>query len=110
MFDSQNQILATRLGGFIFENVSWNGNQISDIKRTSKDESWEPVYGERCSVQNSFNELVFTLTDASNPNQKLQLVCRAYDEGIAFRYIFDSQSGWDQLLTQEETSFSFDGD
>ena len=110
LFDSQNQILATRLGGFIFENVSWNGNQISDIKRTSKDESWEPVYGERCSVQNSFNELVFTLTDASNPNQKLQLVCRAYDEGIAFRYIFDSQSGWDQLLTQEETSFSFDGD
>jgi len=110
LFDNQTQVLATSLGGFIIENDSWNGNQISDIKRTSKNERWEPVYGERSSVQNSYNEVIFTLTDAANPNQKLQLVCRAYDEGIAFRYIFDSQSGWDQILTQEETSFSFDDD
>lgn len=110
MFDNQSQLLTVRIGGFIFENDSWKGNQISDIEISSKDENWEPVYGERSYVQNRYNEVIFALNDDANPNQKLQLLCRVYDEGIAFRYLFDKQSGSDQILTQEETSFSFDGD
>jgi len=110
LFDNQTQMLTARLGGLIFENDSWKGNQISDLKKSSKDEDWDPVYGERSTIQNSYNEVIFTLSDAANPNQKLQLLYRLFDEGIAFRYIFDRQSGWDHILTQEETSFSFDDD
>ncbi|MCK4992936.1 MAG: glycoside hydrolase family 97 catalytic domain-containing protein, partial [Bacteroidales bacterium] len=44
------------------------------------------------------------------PNKTLQLICRMYDEGIAFRYRFHKSYTEHLMLKKELTAFSFDGD
>lgn len=52
----------------------------------SVDDKWEPVWGEWKQIPDVFNQLTVELRDDSEPARPLELVFRAYDEGIAFRY------------------------
>lgn len=53
----------------------------------SVDEVWTPVWGKRSQVRNRFNELDLTVTFEGQPERQMGMVFRAYDGGIAFRYI-----------------------
>ena len=111
LFDSNKPVINADLGKFVFNNdVLGNGYEISKAKQTSKDEEWKPVYGERSLVHNKYNEVEITLKDKDASDKTIQLVCRVYDEGIAFRYIFDKKSIGDVVLKKELTAFNFDGD
>ena len=106
-----NPVLNVNLGRLIFENdVLGNNYSFENIKKVTVKEKWNVVYGEKSSFDNNYNEIEITLTDRDASNKKLWLICRAYDEGIAFRYKFDSISTKDLVLKKELTNFSFDGD
>jgi len=106
-----NLVLNVNLGRLIFENdVLGNNYSFENIKKVTVKEKWNVVYGEKSSFDNNYNEIEITLTDRDASNKKLWLICRAYDEGIAFRYKFDSISTKDLVLKKELTNFSFDGD
>ncbi len=111
LFDSLAPVLEADLGRFVFKgNDLWEAYHISSVKQTSTDEDWNPVYGERNIVHNTYNEVVVTLAGKDTADKRLQLICRVYDEGIAFRYLFDQESVEDLVLEKELTSFSFDSD
>ncbi|MCF7568773.1 glycoside hydrolase family 97 protein [Sabulilitoribacter arenilitoris] len=111
LYDSKIPILTVNVGSFVFEkNDSLKFDRISEVKQTLFDEEWNPVYGERNVVRNRYNQLELTLTAGSLANQELKLLCRLYDEGMAFRYLFDEKNISDQLLTKELTAFNFDSD
>lgn len=111
LFNSNKPVLQAEVGCFVFDkNVLLNAYKISNVKKTSKDEEWKPVYGERNSVRDRYNELEITLTDEGASKITLQLICRVYDEGIAFRYLFDKKSAADLVLKKELTNFNFDND
>jgi len=106
-----NPVLNVNLGRLIFENdILGNNYSFENIKKVTVKEKWNVVYGEKSSFDNNYNEIEITLTDRDASNKKLWLICRAYDEGIAFRYKFDSISTKDLVLKKELTNFSFDGD
>lgn len=55
---------------------------------------------DRCS------EAVVTLREATKPSRTWQLHLRAYDDGIAFRFHFPAQAGWNRLeLSRERSTF-----
>ncbi len=109
LFESKNEILHIAIARFIFEgDTLFEAFTISNIKETSKNETWNPVYGERNVVKNHYNELEMTLTSKKNSQKSLQLICRVYDEGIAFKYSFNKNQ--DLLLLKELTSFGFNDD
>lgn len=73
-------------------------------KTSSHDETWKPVYGERSSIRDHYNQLAVDLG-------KLQLTFRAYDEGVAFCYTLPKQPGADHVtITREATEFRFPAD
>ncbi len=81
--------------------------EIENVQSRTQDTSWKPVYGERAVVRDHFNEKTFVLTKKGVRN-KLWLIVRAYNEGIAFRYFYpeDPESGGSYLgITSEKTSF-----
>ena len=75
LFNSNKLVLQAEVGSFVFDkNVLLNAYTISNIKQTSKDEEWKPVYGERNSVRDRYNELEITLTDKGASKITLQLI------------------------------------
>ncbi len=70
---------------------------------------WTPVYGERELIRDQYNESVINIIKESRKNPVLQLVVRAYDSGIAFRYQFaENENGGPYLhITDEATEFNF---
>ena len=65
-----------------------NGIAVDKSTDTSVDLTWKPVYGERSIVRDHYNQSEIDLTQANNPRNRLKLIVRAYNEGIAFRYFF----------------------
>ncbi|MFC0772950.1 glycoside hydrolase family 97 protein [Terrimonas alba] len=80
---------------------------VADVVRGKKDTMWKPVYGERSMVKDHYEEMTATLL-RGNAKQKFQIQVRAYNEGIAFRYLLpeDPNGGMDISITNEHTEFS----
>lgn len=79
--------------------------KISSFERISKDEIWEPVYGERSRVRDNFNGIRVSLENMESKDHEMNVDIRAYNEGIAFRY--ELPFGRDYNITKEISSFPF---
>ena len=55
-------------------------------KASSHDETWKPVYGERNSIRDHYNQLTVDLRETAAPHRLLWITFRVYDEGVAFCY------------------------
>ncbi len=57
------------------------------------------------------NELTLELTEKDEPKRKLNLVFRAYDGAVAFRYVIPAQPGFEKIvITKENTTWAFEKD
>ncbi len=74
-------------------------------------ETYDLVVGKTKTVQNHYREAVIPLVEKMAPNRQINLVVRAFDDGVAFRYEFPQQAGWAACtLTDERTTFRLAGD
>jgi alpha-glucosidase len=82
--------------------------KITSIKKQEHRGSWKPVYGEKAEYPENYNEITIALIEKILPQRKLNIVFRAYDEGVAFRYEFPQQPAAKPFTIQREmTSFQF---
>ena len=82
--------------------------EITNVSRGSHDSSWENRFGDRREVRDHYNQLTVSLRERSEPHRRVDLIFRAYDEGIAFRYFLPAQEGLQQFtLSSENTGFYF---
>ncbi len=78
--------------------------QIDRVERRSINDDWVQLWGEDSLVENRCNEMVVTLRQHTNPSRQMQLIFRAYDEGIAFRYHLPAQDDIDEVVILDEVS------
>lgn len=79
--------------------------KVTSIETHSKDTVWLPVYGERKQYRQHYNEAKIMFS-SSNPQVKtFALRIRAYNEGVAFRYEFNSRDSLE--IDTELTAFTF---
>lgn len=52
------------------------------------DTVWTPLYGERSTVRDRYNQATLHTSRKDKSDYRLDVEVRAYDEGIAFRYFF----------------------
>lgn len=96
--------------GFVFErNDSLNSNlEIKKLETTSKDETWQQPWGEEIDVRNHFNELKICLQEKAGKKRRFNLIFRAFNDGIGFRYEFLSQTDLKEFQINDElTDFAF---
>jgi len=85
-----------------------NNLKIKTIKRESFSDTWINEFGERREIPDNYNQIVIGL---ENEKIMINLICRAYNEGIAFSIEFPRQEGFDSLkITDESVSYRFSGD
>lgn len=81
--------------------------EYKGVETTSRDTIWKPVYGENATIRDHYNEVTMSFAKAGRPGYTMQLVCRAYNEGVAFRYYFpENPTGIYYHITAEFTAFS----
>lgn len=87
-----------------------DGFVLTDIKTSSFDETWHPVWGENSSIRNCYNELVLYM-DQPEHYRKMNLRFRIYDDGVGFRYEFPNNGVMTYFIIKEEkTQFAMTGD
>ena len=87
-----------------------NQLEVIKVKRRSKDNSWEQVWGEQKIVRDIHNELELTLLCTVEKN-KMILRFRMFDDGIGFRYEIPRQNKIsDFTILDELTEFNLSED
>lgn len=67
-------------------NLSWSLASES-VSEQAINETWEPVFGKRAVVQNQCNELTVRAVSDHSSQLAVDVVVRAYDDGVAFRQV-----------------------
>jgi len=71
-------------------------------------EKWQVVHGKCRNILNSCKELHLWLREEGEPGRRLELFFRAYNDGVAFRYLLPKQSGMNAFkLVNERSEFHF---
>ena len=76
---------------------------LKDVKRSTFDEVWHPVWGEEANIRNHYNEMLVTLEqpvgsvesmDHSTEKKPtvMQIRFRLYNDGLGFRYEFPQET------------------
>lgn len=101
-------------------NVWTHGMEVASVDRRSEDNTWKPVYGEYAQIRDRYNEMTIHLLKggkhqdgsgtAYDKRQQylLDIIVRAYDEGVAIRYHFpEATNGLFMHISEDLTSFRF---
>ena len=98
--------------GFLLKDSDLSKNfEITKVNNSSFDETWEQVWGEKKKIRNHYNQMVVQLQQKSGEKRKLEIQFRAYDDGIAFRYVYPKQNTKDSIfIMDEKTTFNLKED
>ena len=102
-----NSALSLQLNNSSFEN-----NLIINkpVFRDSA-EDYTLLTGKASHVHDEYKEVIIPLRQTETPYHFINLVVKAFNNGVGFRYEFPKQNGWDSLtITDEHTAFNLKGD
>ncbi|MEN8120945.1 MAG: glycoside hydrolase family 97 protein [Bacteroidota bacterium] len=110
---NKSVVIDTSTLGFDFKDQASIGSDMKIIgsKTNSLNETWKMPWGEQHEVINNYNELIVNLQENKEPNRLMNIIFKAYDDGIGFRYEFPEQAKLDTLIIMDEnTRFNLTGD
>ena len=115
-----NHLVESAMGIPVDTNRVWTkGMKVTGVERRSEDNTWKTVYGEYSQIRDHYNEMTIHLLKggkhegsgtAYDKRQQylLDIIVRAYDEGVAIRYHFpEATNGLFMHITDDLTSFRF---
>ena len=115
-----NHLVESAMGIPVDTNRVWTkGMEVTSVERRSEDNTWKTVYGEYAQMRDHYNEMTIHLLKggkhegsgtAYDKRQQylLDIIVRAYDEGVAIRYHFpEATNGLFMHITEDLTSFRF---
>ncbi|MCP4263672.1 MAG: glycoside hydrolase family 97 protein [Planctomycetes bacterium] len=111
-YKNQPIVIESRLG-LAFKNAAEMeaGFDIFSVTSSSNNSTYSPVYGERKTVRDHYNQLVVELKESIPPRRRLKLIFRAYNEGAAFCYTIPKQKALKNFtISVEKTQFGFAAD
>ena len=82
--------------------------EITGSDRQSHSETWEDAFNVRRRVPDHYNQLTIHLRERQAPSRQFDLIFRAFNEGVAFRYFLPEQAALGKfVLAAENTGFYF---
>jgi alpha-glucosidase len=86
-----------------------NDFEITQTQRLSHDSVWENPFGPKREIPDHYNQLKISVKERHVPGRRVDLIFRAYNEGVALRYFLPSQEHLTKFaLSSENTGFYFD--
>jgi alpha-glucosidase len=127
--DGMNKVILTVDDGEIYYSVSRKGEEVlkpsqlglvlkngtvlgtkmkvDNVSRNSFNETWEQPWGEKRLIENRYEEMTIHLLSGNGEKYYMDLIFRAFNDGIAFRYEIPEQERIDSFVIADElTQFS----
>lgn len=107
VFKDQEIVRASRIGlETSLGSLSKNFTGIRVISSDSGDSTWSPLVGEKAEIQDKYNAKTFQLEQSGGLSLAIEM--RAYNTGVAFRYLLpDASDHGNYRITEEQTRFDF---
>ncbi len=105
-------MLPSRLG-FEFRGAKRLRDSLRIVSNSRKavDQTWTQPWGEVARVRDNHNELRVSIVESVAPARRFDVVFRAFNDGVAFRYEFPEQPGLGEFqISDELTEFSMADD
>jgi alpha-glucosidase len=109
LYQNQTLIKDSEIG-FVFNMAPPLGKDMEVIKTTTLefDETWTPFLKRFDNIRNHYHELIVELKEKKFPRRTMNLIFRAYNDGIAFRTEFIGNGNEHAyVMTDELVSFNF---
>lgn len=100
-YDGEEVVPLSRLGLTTTEADFTEGLTLTSLETSTLSETWRPVWGEYAEIQNNYNALTATLTDAEG--REIVVEMRLFDDGLGLRYTLLGQGT--AAITSERTEF-----
>ncbi|QKG58089.1 glycoside hydrolase family 97 protein [Hymenobacter sp. BRD128] len=111
-FQGKPVVVASPLGLVFQQGGAWGaGLQLVSAQASATDNFYTLQVGKASRVRNHYRQLVIALREKAGLGRQVNLVVRAFDDGLAFRYEFPAQKNWPAyVLTDENSTFRLAGD
>lgn len=110
----KNRLIISNAGinlSFVETDIFKNNISVSKPIYREAVETYELALGKVKMVNDKYKEVLIPLREKRAPGRRMNLVVRAFNDGVAFRYEFPQQENWKNYsLTEENTTFRFMGD
>ena len=101
-------ITPSLLGLDMTEPGPWGALTLAGVSRRSVDQQYPLVVTKASTARDHFNELTLNFQEQAS-GRRLDMIFRAYDDGIAFRYVIPQQAGIDNVtLRNEQTLYGLE--
>lgn len=98
--------LAFKEGGNFAQDIALGKSIVKQV-----DENYELLVGKNKNVRNFYRETTIPMSEKKGMRRNINLVVRAYNDGLAFRYEFPEQTNWSAYnLIDEHSTFNMKGD
>lgn len=106
--DNHAVVNRSYLGFILKEKPDLNTNFVlKDVVHTSYSGSWNQIWGEELSVDETYNEVKIHIVEQSALKRQFYLVFRVFNDGFGFRYEFPEQENLNEFVIMDEmTEFS----
>ena len=103
----KQSIITNSLLGFDFDSGEFCSNLlVGKVRRKSIDETYKLLVGKVSIARNHCNEAVIPLQEPTT-DRRINLIVRVFNDGVAFRYEFPEQKGWNSyVMYDEKTQFN----
>ncbi|HUG41704.1 MAG TPA: glycoside hydrolase family 97 protein [Longimicrobiales bacterium] len=110
--DGRNILMPSRLGFELSGAPALRDSlRITGTARDSHDETWTQPWGEVARVRNRYNEARISVAETTTPRRRFDVVFRAFDDGVGFRYELPAQPDLAAFeITEELTEFTMAND
>ena len=110
MFKKQPLITDSPLS-LVFDNGAFGEKlKVNKPVFTTEKETYELIAGKSKVVNSLSKQVVIPLEETVSPHRKINLVVRAFNDGLAFRYEFPEQANWKSYVMYDElTTFNLAG-
>jgi alpha-glucosidase len=109
--DGSPILAASKLGLKFKDGLTLGANsRLVNVEREQSDTTREDRLGKRRQVRDHHNELRLFLEELSSANRPFEIIARAFDDGVAFRYVLPaapSAATQDFVLVEDQTQFAF---
>lgn len=110
-FDGRKIIGTSRLGLDFKGAEPFVELELKETKKTKANDQWEYLWGRQRFYTDHYNGLILRFQEKSGSQRPLGLEFRAYNDGIAFRYLIDEKTvgGKTYTLNADLTEYCFPG-
>ncbi|MDO6601631.1 glycoside hydrolase family 97 protein [Arenibacter palladensis] len=108
VYYDNKEVIQTSVLELLSEELHFSGNvTVEKIEHTTENATWNSRFSELSSIPNHYNQTKIYLQQGE---AKLNVIARAFDEGIAFAYEIPEQKGLEEIGLSENVHYNFSED